>query len=159
MATAKKRPAARAKTATSKRASGFSAQERAAMRERAKEVRASKGGKAAADLEPEVLAKIAKMAKPDRDLATRLHAIVRSAAPELAPRLWYGMPAYAIDGKVVCFFQDAAKFKTRYSTLGFSDRAALDDGQMWPSAFALTALGPAEEKRIRALLRAAIGAR
>jgi uncharacterized protein YdhG (YjbR/CyaY superfamily) len=103
-----------------------------------------------------VLAKIAEMAEPDRAMAERLHAIIKSVAPALAPRLWYGMPAYAKDGSVICFFQDARKFKTRYSTLGFTDKAALDDGEMWPAAFALKELTPAVEARITELLKKAL---
>jgi uncharacterized protein YdhG (YjbR/CyaY superfamily) len=128
---------------------GFTAEERTAMRERARELR-SDGG------ESDVLAKISEMAESDRAMATRLHAIIRAAAPSLSPRTWYGMPAYARDGKVVCFFQSAQKFKARYATLGFSDAAALDDGTMWPTSFALTALTPAEEARIVALVRQAV---
>jgi hypothetical protein len=128
---------------------GFTAEERAAMRERARELK-SEGG------ESEVLAKIAEMAEPDRAMATRLHAIIRAAAPSLSPKTWYGMPAYARDGKVVCFFQSAQKFKARYATLGFSDAAALDDGTMWPTSFALTALTHVEEARIVALVRQAV---
>lgn len=136
---------------------GFTAEERAAMRERAREVKAARARGGEADEESAVLAKLAAMAAPDRALGERVHALVRAAAPELTPRLWYGMPAYAKNGKVVCFFQDAAKFKARYATLGFSDTAALDDGRMWPTSFALTALGAAEEERIRELLRRAVG--
>ena len=115
--------------------------------------RAKKDG---ADGEREVLAKIAEMAEPDRSLAERLHAIIKAAAPALSPRLWYGMPAYAREGNVVCFFQDAAKFKARYATLGFSDRAHLDDGAMWPNSYALTELTPADEARIAALVKKAV---
>ena len=131
----------------------FTPEERAAMRERAAEQKAARRG---ADAEADVLAKIAELAEPDRVMAERLHAIVKAAAPELAPRLWYGMPAYAKDGKVVCFFQAGGKFKTRYATLGFSDRASLDDGAMWPTAYALTKLTAADEKRIAALVRQAV---
>ena len=134
------------------RSTGFTAEERAAMRERARELKRS--GKA--DGESEVLAKIAEMPEADRVKAERLHAIVKATAPELSPKTWYGMPAYAKDGKVVCFFQSAAKFKTRYSTLGFSDRANLDDGNMFPTSFALKELTAAEEKRIAALVKKAI---
>ncbi|WP_052343904.1 iron chaperone [Kallotenue papyrolyticum] len=135
----------------------FSAEERAAMRERARELKAeARAGKNRAEGERAVLAKIAEMAEADRALATRLHAIITESAPELMPRLWYGMPAYAKDGKIVCFFQSAGKFNTRYATLGFSDSARLDNGAMWPTAFALTALTPAEEERIRALVRQAV---
>jgi uncharacterized protein YdhG (YjbR/CyaY superfamily) len=131
---------------------GFTAEEKAAMRERARELKAA--GKA--DGESDVLAKIAEMPAPDRAMAKRLHAIVKAAAPDLAPRTWYGMPAYAKDGKVVCFFQSASKFKTRYATLGFSDKANLDDGALWPTTFALKKLTAAEEKRIAALVKKAV---
>jgi uncharacterized protein YdhG (YjbR/CyaY superfamily) len=136
----------------------FTAEERAAVKERAKELKAAGGrgpraGKA--DGESEVLAKIAEMAEPDRVMAERLHAIVKASAPVLSPKLWYGMPAYARDGNVVCFFQDARKFKSRYATLGFSDKANLDEGAMWPSAFALTKLTAADEARIGALVKKA----
>jgi len=128
---------------------GFTAEERAAMKERAQELKA-------AGAESEVLAKIAEMPKADRELAERLHAIVKASAPALSPRTWYGMPAYAKDGKVVCFFQSAQKFKTRYATLGFSDQANLDEGAMWPTSFALKELTAAEEARIRALVEQAV---
>jgi uncharacterized protein YdhG (YjbR/CyaY superfamily) len=144
------------KRATGKAAKGFTAEERAAMKDRAKELKAARSG-AKGDGEGEVRAKIAAMAAPDRALAERLHAMVKASAPALVPRLWYGMPAYAKDGNVVCFFQDARKFKTRYATFGFSDKATLDDGVMWPIAFALKELGPAEEVRIAALLKIAVG--
>jgi len=137
------------KTATK----GFTAEERAAMRERAKELKAAAGK---ADGEADVLAKIAEMPEPDRAMAEQVHAIVKASAPALSPRTWYGMPAYAIDGKVVCFFQSSQKFKTRYATLGFSDTAKLDEGAMWPTAFALKKLTIAEEARIRALLKKAV---
>ncbi|MFG2330018.1 iron chaperone [Streptomyces sp. NPDC048604] len=138
---------------------GFTADERAAMKERAKELKApARGARGAkADLEPEVLAKIAEMPEADRALAERVHALVREAAPELAPKLWYGMPAYARDGKVVVFFQSADKFKARYATLGFNDTARLDEGTMWPTAFALTTLKPEDESLISALVRKAAG--
>ena len=132
-------------------AKGFTAEERAAMRERAKELASARSGDDAANDESAVLAKIAEMSLLDRAMASRIHALITAAAPDLAPRLWYGMPAWAKDGKVVCFFQSAAKFKTRYCTLGFSDRAALDDG-MWPTSYALTKVGAAEEHRIRELV-------
>lgn len=139
---------------------GFSDFERDAMRERAEELKAARRARARgasdADAEAEVLEKIAGMATTDRAMAERLHAIVRAAAPALVPRLWYGMPAYAKDGKVLCFFQGAQKFKTRYSTLGFSDVAALDDGPMWPSGFALAELTAEVEARIAALVRQAV---
>jgi uncharacterized protein YdhG (YjbR/CyaY superfamily) len=129
------------------------------MKERAQELKAesrrgSRAGKA--DEESAVLAKIAEMPEPDRALGERLHAIVKASAPDLSPRTWYGMPAYAKDGKVVCFFQSAQKFKTRYATLGFSDKANLDDGQMWPTAFALKKLTGAEETRIGSLVKKAV---
>jgi uncharacterized protein YdhG (YjbR/CyaY superfamily) len=133
---------------------GFTAEERAAMKERAKELKARRGGRP--DGESEVLAKIAEMQGPDRVMAERLHEIVTASAPDLSPRTWYGMPAYAKDGKVVCFFQSAEKFKTRYATFGFSDKANLDEGTMWPNAFALTKLTPADEKRIATLVKRAV---
>jgi uncharacterized protein YdhG (YjbR/CyaY superfamily) len=134
---------------------GFTAEERAAMRERARELKAAKKGEAA---EADVLAKIAEMPEADRVIAERIHAIVRSAAPELAPRTWYGMPAYAnADGKVVCFFQAASKFQARYATFGFNDAAKLDAGSMWPTSFALTRLTNAGEKEIAALVKRAVG--
>jgi len=136
---------------------GFTAEERAAMKERARELKAEermKKDRAAG--EADVLAKIAEMEKPDRAMAKRLHAIVKANAPELSPRTWYGMPAYAKDGKVVCFFQSAQKFKSRYATLGFSDRAHIDNGAMWPTSFALKKLTAAEEKRIVALVKKAV---
>ncbi|HWQ00035.1 MAG TPA: DUF1801 domain-containing protein [Vicinamibacterales bacterium] len=135
---------------------GFTAQERAAMKARAEELKARAGG-GQADGEREVLAKIAEMAAPDRALAERIHRIVRSAAPALSPKTWYGMPAYAKDGKVVCFFQSAAKFNSRYATFGFSDQAKLDDGAMWPTAFAVKELTPDAEARIAALVKKAVG--
>ncbi len=142
--------AARSRERTSSR--GFTAEERAAMREHAQELR---GG--VDDGEAAVLAKIAELGEPDRTLAGRVHALIRSAAPELTPRTWYGMPAYARNGSVICFFQPAQKFKSRYATLGFSDKARLDEGQMWPTAFALMALTTEEEARIVALLQRAAG--
>ncbi|MBL8128238.1 MAG: DUF1801 domain-containing protein [Thermomicrobiales bacterium] len=135
---------------------GFTEAERAAMKERSKELRAAKRGKKA-DPEADVLAKIAEMSEPDRSLAERLHALVKEHAPSLTPRTWYGMPAYARDGKVLCFFQASEKFGARYATLGFNDVAALDDGTMWPTAFALTARTPENEARISELLRKAVG--
>jgi uncharacterized protein YdhG (YjbR/CyaY superfamily) len=131
---------------------GFTDEERAAMRERAQELKADK-----ADAESAVREKIAAMPEPDHSMARRLHTIVISSAPGLSPRLWYGMPAYAKDDKVICHFQDAQKFKTRYSTLGFSDKAKLDEGSMWPVAFALKNLGAAEEARIAGLVKKAVG--
>jgi uncharacterized protein YdhG (YjbR/CyaY superfamily) len=134
---------------------GFTAEERSAMRERAQELKAgTRRGKA--DGESDVLAKIAEMSEPDRGMAERLHALVKASAPDLSPRTWYGMPAYAKDGKVVCFFQSSQKFKTRYATLGFSDRANLDEGDLWPTAFALKKLTAAGETKIRALVRKAV---
>lgn len=152
---AEKRPAAKStkRTAAAGRSTtGFTAEERAAMRERARELKAAT---AAAEGESEVLAKIAELSGRDRALAKRVHEIVRANAPSLAPKLWYGMPAYAKDGKVVCFFQAADKFKTRYATLGFNDAARLDDGRLWPTAFALTELTAAEEAKIAALVKKA----
>jgi uncharacterized protein YdhG (YjbR/CyaY superfamily) len=137
---------------------GFTDEERAAMKERAQELKAAarRGPRAdKADGEQAVLAKIAEMPEPDRTMGERLHAIIKASAPALAPKLWYGMPAYAKDGKVVCFFQGAEKFKTRYSTLGFSDKANLDEGAMWPTAFALAKLTAADEARIGALVKKA----
>lgn len=131
----------------------FSAEERAALRERAEELQPR--GKHA-DTEQDVLEKIAAMAEPDRVMAQHLHDIIRAHTPQLVPRTWYGMPAYAKDRQVICFFQAAGKFKTRYSTLGFSDKAALDDNDMWPTAFALSKLAPAVEARIRSLLKNAV---
>jgi len=136
---------------------GFTAEERAAMKERAKELKAEERANASrAEGEKDVLAKIAEMEESDRAMAGRIHEIIKASAPILAPRLWYGMPAYTKDGKVVCFFQDAKKFNTRYATLGFSDPANLDDGVMWPTAFALKELNAAEEARISALVKQAV---
>jgi uncharacterized protein YdhG (YjbR/CyaY superfamily) len=136
-------------------AKGFSAEERAAMRERARELKAARKG---AEAEADVLAKIAEMPETDRVIAERIHAIVLAAAPALAPRAWYGMPAYAnADGKVVCYFQAASKFQARYATFGFNDAARLDAGSMWPTSFALTRLTKAAEKEIAALVRRASG--
>jgi uncharacterized protein YdhG (YjbR/CyaY superfamily) len=150
---------AKSATAIKKKPSGFTDEERAAMKERAQERktaarRGSRAGKA--DGESDVLAKIAAMSEPDRAMAKRLHAIVKASAPDLSPRTWYGMPAYARDGKVVCFFQSAEKFKARYATLGFSDRANLDKGNIWPSSFALKRLTAAEEAKIAALVKKAV---
>ncbi|MEW6637104.1 MAG: DUF1801 domain-containing protein [Actinomycetota bacterium] len=138
---------------SAKRSGGFTAEERAAMRERAREKKAEARR---ADGERAVLAKIAEMRETDRALAERIHEIVRAVAPELLPRTWYGMPAYAKDGGVVCFFQSAEKFNTRYATLGFSDEANLDEGAMWPTSFALRELTAAEEAKISALVRKAV---
>ena len=145
---------ARSTAAIDKKSSGFTDEERAAMKERARELKADKN---AADGESDVLAKIAEMPEPDRALAMRLHALIKASAPALAPKTWYGMPAYARDGKVVCFFQSAQKFKSRYATFGFSDEASLDEGAMWPTSFALKELTAAEEARIGALVKKAVG--
>jgi uncharacterized protein YdhG (YjbR/CyaY superfamily) len=149
------RKSARSTTAIGKASKVFTDEERAAMRERAQELKATARAGNAGE-ESAVLEKIAAMAEPDRTMGERLHAIIKASAPGLSPKLWYGMPAYAKDGKVVCFFQDAQKFKTRYSTLGFSDKATLDEGHMWPTAFALKGLTPAEEARIGALVKKAV---
>jgi uncharacterized protein YdhG (YjbR/CyaY superfamily) len=143
-------------TATDKKFEGFTDEERDAMKARSRELKAV-GRADTADGESDVLAKIAEMPEPDRALGERLHAIIRASAPALSPRLWYGMPAYAKDGKVVCFFQSAQKFKTRYATFGFNDAANLDEGAMWPTAFALTELTAADEARIGALVKKAVG--
>jgi uncharacterized protein YdhG (YjbR/CyaY superfamily) len=136
---------------------GFTDAEQAAMKERAKELKAeARANKKRADGENDLLEKIAEMPEPDRAMATRLHAIITENAPDLWPKTWYGMPAYAKDGKVVCFFQGAAKFDARYATFGFNDTANLDDGVMWPTSFALTALTDAEEARIIALVKQAV---
>jgi uncharacterized protein YdhG (YjbR/CyaY superfamily) len=146
-----------AKTSAARKASPrFTADERAAMKERARELKA-KPRRGKADGEQDVLAKIAEMPEPDRALAERIHAIVKATAPALSPRTWYGMPAYALDGGVVCFFQSASKFKARYATLGFSDKAKLDKGAMWPVAYALTTLTVADEAKIKALVKKAAG--
>jgi uncharacterized protein YdhG (YjbR/CyaY superfamily) len=136
-----------------KTSKGFTDEERGAMKERVQELKAAADK---ADGESAVLAKIAEMLGPDRAIGERLHAIIKASAPALSPRLWYGMPAYAKDGKVVCFFQSAQKFKTRYATFGFSDAANLDEGAMWPAAFALKKLTAAEEARIGALVKKAV---
>jgi uncharacterized protein YdhG (YjbR/CyaY superfamily) len=132
-------------------------EERDAMKERAREMKAARGRKDADDGERDVMAKIAEMPLADRSMAERLHAIVKENAPSLVPRTWYGMPAYARDGKVVCFFTPAAKFKERYATFGFNAEARLDDGSMWPTSWALTKLTPGDEKRIAELVRKAVG--
>jgi uncharacterized protein YdhG (YjbR/CyaY superfamily) len=138
-------------------AKGFSAEERAAMKERARELKAEeRANRSRAEGESDVLAKIAEMPGPDRAIAKRIHAIVKGSAPELSPKTWYGMPAYARDGKVVCFFQSAQKFDSRYATFGFSDEAEIDDGAMWPTSFALKKLTAADEARIGALVRKAV---
>jgi uncharacterized protein YdhG (YjbR/CyaY superfamily) len=136
---------------TRKAAEGFSAEEKAAMRARARELKANEDGESA------VRAAIAKMSPQDRAIAKRLHELIKGTAPELTPKTWYGMPAYAKDGKVVCFFRDAGKFKERYAMFGFNDSAKLDQGSMWPIAFALTKLSGAEEKKIGALVKKAVG--
>lgn len=135
---------------------GFTAEERAAMKERARELKAASRRGKQADGEADVLAKIAEMSEPDRSLAERLHAIVKEHAPSLTSRTWYGMPAYAKEGKVLCFFQPAEKFGARYASFGFNDVANLDEGTMWPTAFALTALTPDDEARIAALVEKAV---
>ena len=146
---------AKSTTAIGKASKGFTDEERAAMREYAQERKSeTRAGKP--DDESAVLEKIAAMSAPDRAMGERLHAIIKASAPGLSPRLWYGMPAYAKDGKVVCFFQDAQKFKTRYATLGFSDKATLDEGHMWPTAFALKELTAADEARIALLVKKAV---
>ena len=152
---AKPRTQQSAKSTTRKASKAFTDEERAAMREHAREVKAA-GRADKADGESDVLAKIAEMPEPDRAMAERLHALIRASAPGLSPRTWYGMPAYAKDGNVVCFFQSAQKFKSRYATVGFSDKANLDDGAMWPTSFALKELTAAEEARIAALVKKAV---
>ena len=153
---AERKTATKAVANKTKRVSGtaskpFSDAERAAMRERAREVRAGAGDGAA-----DALAKIAEMQKPDRVMAERIHAIITTSVPSLAPTTWYGMPAYAKDGKIVCHFQPAQKFKTRYATFGFSDKAHLDDGDMWPSAYAVREMTPAVEKQVASLVKKAV---
>ncbi|TMG02353.1 MAG: DUF1801 domain-containing protein [Chloroflexi bacterium] len=146
---------AKSTTTTNKTSEGFTPEERAAMKERAQEMKAAaRRGKA--DGESDVLAKIAEMPEPDRAMAERLHAIIKASAPALSPKTWYGMPAYAKDGKVVCFFQSAHKFNSRYATFGFSDEANLDEGRLWPVSFALKELTAAEEARIGALVKKAV---
>ena len=151
---------AKSTTTISKGSTGFTAEERAAMKERARELKAearrgSSADKAAA-AESEVLAKIAEMPEPDRTMGQRVHAIVKASAPDLSPKTWYGMPAYAKDGKIVCFFQSAHKFNARYATFGFNDDADLDEGNMWPTSFALKKLTAADEARIGALVKKAV---
>jgi uncharacterized protein YdhG (YjbR/CyaY superfamily) len=156
---AKKGTQQSAKRITGKASEGFTDDERAAMKERAQELKAEarRGPRAGkADGESDVLAKIAEMPERDRGMAERIHAIVKASAPALSPRTWYGMPAYAKDGKVVCFFQSSHRFKTRYATFGFSDKASLDEGGMWPTSFALRELTSAEEARIGALVKRAV---
>ena len=139
-------------------AKGFTPEERAAMKERARELKAAaRANKSRADGESDVLAKIAEMRGPDRAMAKRLHAIVKASAPALSPKTWYGMPAYAKDGKVVCYFQSAQKFNSRYATFGFSDEANIDEGAMWPTSFALMELTPAAEAQIGELVKRAVG--
>jgi uncharacterized protein YdhG (YjbR/CyaY superfamily) len=146
-----------AKKGSQTSAEGFTDEERAAMKERAKELKAeARANKSKADGERDVLAKIAEMPEPDRAMAERVHTIVKASAPALSPRTWYGMPAYSKDGKVVCFFQSADKFKARYATFGFNDTANLDDGAMWPTSFALKALTAKEEAKIGALVKKAV---
>ncbi|HEY2948101.1 MAG TPA: DUF1801 domain-containing protein [Micromonosporaceae bacterium] len=150
---------AKSTTGNDKKFEGFTDEERGAMKERAQELKAAarrgpRGKKA--DEESAVLAKIAEMQEPDRAMGERLHAVIKASAPALSPKLWYGMPAYAKDGKVVCFFQSAQKFHTRYATLGFNDTANLDEGAMWPTAFALTELTADDEARIGALVKKAV---
>jgi uncharacterized protein YdhG (YjbR/CyaY superfamily) len=153
------RKSAKTTAATGKTYEGFTDEERGAMKERAQELkvaarRGPRGKKE--DGESAVLAKLAELPEPDRVMGERLHAVIKASAPALSPRLWYGMPAYAKDGKVVCFFQSAQKFNTRYATFGFSDKANLDEGAMWPTAFALTELTAADEARIGALVKKAV---
>ncbi len=158
MNNSKETPQTAKSSAATKDAKGFTAEERAAMKERAKELKAEeRANKNRAEGERAVLESIAQMTEPDRGMAAKLHAIVAAHAPDLWPKTWYGMPAYARDGKVVCFFQSAQKFNTRYATLGFSDEAKLDDGSMWPTAYALKALTATEEAKIIALVKKAVG--
>jgi uncharacterized protein YdhG (YjbR/CyaY superfamily) len=151
--TKNKRKSPKRTTASKKASDGFTAEERAAMRERARELKSAAGK---ADGERDVLAKIAEMPASDRAMAERIHKIVTATAPDLSPRTWYGMPAYAKDDKVVCFYKSAHKFKSRYATLGFSDKANLDDGHMWPTDFGLKKLTAADEKRITGLVKKAV---
>jgi uncharacterized protein YdhG (YjbR/CyaY superfamily) len=144
---------AKSTTPSNKKTKGFTAEERAAMKERAQELKAEARK---ADGESALLTKVAEMPEPDRAMAQRLHEIVKASAPDLSPKTWYGMPAYARDGKVVCFFQSADKFKSRYATVGFSDEANLDEGAIWPTYFALKELTPAAETKIRALVKKAV---
>ena len=144
--------------ATASKDKGFTADEKAAMKERARELKAeARANQDRAAGEADLLAKIAEMPEPDRSMAKRIHALVTAAAPALAPKTWYGMPAYARDGKIVCFFQAADKFKARYATFGFNDTAMLDDGNMWPTSFALKKLTAADEAKISALVKKAAG--
>jgi uncharacterized protein YdhG (YjbR/CyaY superfamily) len=154
---AKKAGQGSARSTTGKASKGFTDEERAAMKERARELKAeARANKNKADGEKDVLAKIAEMPQPDRAMAKRLHAIIKASAPALSPRTWYGMPAYANDGKVVCYFTPASKFKERYATFGFNAAANLDEGNMWPTSFALKELTAAEESRIAALVKKAV---
>jgi uncharacterized protein YdhG (YjbR/CyaY superfamily) len=151
------RKSAQSTAASEETSAGFTAEERAAMKERARELKAeARAEKDKAAGERDVLAKIAEMPEPDRAMAERIHAIVKASAPELSPKTWYGMPAYARDGKVVCYFTPASKFNSRYATLGFNDDANLDDGTMWPTSFALTELTADSEARIAALVKQAV---
>ena len=152
-ATTTKPKSAKRTSANGKASQGFSAEEKAAMRERVRELKAEV---AKADGETEVLAAIAKMKEPDRAMAKKIHALIKAAAPGLAPKTWYGMPAYTKDGNVICFFQNAGKFKARYQTLGFADKANLDDGAMWPTNYALIKLTATEEAKITALVKKAV---
>ncbi|PYR54458.1 MAG: hypothetical protein DMF91_26850 [Acidobacteria bacterium] len=153
-----RKQSAKSTTAIGKTFKGFTDEERAAMKERAQELKAAarRGSRAEADGESAVLAKIAEMPEPDRAMGKRLHAVIKASAPALSPKLWYGMPAYAKDDKVVCFFQSGQKFKTRYATFGFSDAANLDEGALWPVAFALKKLTAAEETRLGVLVKKAV---
>jgi uncharacterized protein YdhG (YjbR/CyaY superfamily) len=153
-ATKRTRRSANGAAANNKTSNRFTAEERAAMRDRSQELKRAKAGKA--DVESDVLTKIAEMPQHDRAMASRVHEIVKANAPELSPRTWYGMPAYAKDGKVVCFFRSAEKFKTRYATLGFSDKASLDEGDMWPTDFALKEMTAQVEARVAALVKKAV---
>jgi len=156
MRLAERKPTSRRRQ-TAGQGESFTEEERAAMKERARELKAERSGRRATkDGEQDLLAKIAEMPEADRVIAERVHALVRASAPELVPKTWYGMPAYAKDGKVVCYFQSAHKFKSRYATFGFNDSAQLDDGAMWPTAFAVKELTPAEEERISALVHQAV---
>jgi uncharacterized protein YdhG (YjbR/CyaY superfamily) len=151
------RKSSKSTTANNEKSKGFTDEERAAMKERAQELKAeARANKAKADGESAVLAKIAEMPEPERTMAKRLHAIIKASAPALSPKTWYGMPAYAKDGKVVCFYQSAQKFNSRYATFGFNDTANLDEGAMWPTSFALKELTAAEEAKISALVKKAV---
>ena len=157
MSPKKDTPKSAKRNTANRKSKGFTDEERAAMKERAKELKAEeRANKDRAEGEKALLAKIAEMPKPDRAMAERLHEIIKASAPALSPKTWYGMPAYARDGKIVCFFQAAAKFKSRYATLGFNDEANLDEGNMWPTAFALKKLTAAEEAKIRKVVKKAV---